>query len=113
VSRRGDPGAYERIRTVVKLVPSGRVATYGQIAAIAGRATPRMVGYCLASLPPGSGVPWHRIINARGAVSLRDDHGGVEQRRMLESEGIEFESDRVDLERFGWRGPGDRRDGAT
>ena len=61
------PGpVYERILDVVRQVPSGQVATYGQIAMIAGGCTPRMVGYCLAALDPGSDVPWQRVINYRG-----------------------------------------------
>ena len=101
-------GIHESIHRIVRLIPSGRVATYGQIAAFAGRCTPRMVGYALAAIPSGSDVPWHRVINSRGRISLRPGSDGHEvQRGMLESEGVVFdERGRVELERFGWAGPG-------
>jgi len=101
------PGLYERIYAIVRAVPEGRVATYGQVAAIAGRCTPRVVGYAMAAVPAGSGVPWHRVINSRGEISLRrDGEGHRVQRGLLESEGIAFDDrGRVDLARFGWTGP--------
>ncbi|HXF61829.1 MAG TPA: MGMT family protein [Caldilineaceae bacterium] len=98
---------YERIYLVVRAIPAGRVATYGQIAAIVGDCTARMVGYAMAALPPGSGVPWHRVINAQGKISLRGDGGGaIEQRKRLEAEGVHFDREgRVNLRRFQWPGP--------
>ncbi len=99
-------GHHERIYRVVRAVPAGRVATYGQVAEIAGRCTPRMVGYAMASVPSGTDVPWHRVINSRGEISLRGE--GLDlQRALLESEGVTFdERCRVDLSEFGWTGPG-------
>jgi methylated-DNA-protein-cysteine methyltransferase-like protein len=101
-------GLHASIHRLVRLIPAGRVATYGQLAAIHGGCTPRMVGYAMASTPAGSDVPWHRVINSRGEISLpsgRDGHGM--QRAMLESEGVDFDDrGRVDLSRFGWGGPG-------
>jgi methylated-DNA-protein-cysteine methyltransferase-like protein len=103
-------GVHESIHEIVRLIPPGRVASYGQIAAIHGACTPRMVGYAMASVPSGADVPWHRVINSRGAISLRPGDGQELQRAMLESEGVEFdERGRVDLERFGWSGPGVKR----
>jgi methylated-DNA-protein-cysteine methyltransferase-like protein len=104
-------GVHESIRRIVMLVPRGRVATYGQIAAIEGRCTPRMVGYAMSSVPEESGVPWHRVINSRGTISLSPGSDGYAlQRAMLESEGVVFDDrGRVDLSRFGWQGPGARR----
>ncbi len=100
-----DPGAYRRIWAVVARIPRGRVATYGQVAALAGRpGHARQAGYALHALPDDSGVPWHRVINARGEVSLRAEPGweGL-QRAMLEAEGVEFDGrGRVDLERYRW-----------
>jgi len=91
----------------VEAIPRGQVATYGQVAAIAGlprRA--RLVGYVLARLPPDSGVPWQRVINARGEISL-DAAAGARQRRLLEVEGVEFSAGgRVNLRRFGIVGDG-------
>ncbi|MCD4700513.1 MAG: MGMT family protein [Candidatus Aegiribacteria sp.] len=98
---------YERIYLVVNMVPPGRVATYGQIARIAGECSARNVGYAMFSVPPESDVPWHRIINSRGSISVRN-HGEpcTAQRKMLETEGIVFSGrGTVDLDRFGWQGP--------
>ncbi len=98
---------YDRIYSVVNMVPPGKVATYGQIARIAGRCSARNVGYAMSSVPPESNVPWHRVINSRGSVSVRS-HGEpcTAQRQMLETEGIVFSTaGTVDLVRFGWQGP--------
>jgi methylated-DNA-protein-cysteine methyltransferase-like protein len=103
-------GLYERIYDVVRAVPAGRVASYGQIAAIVGRCTPRSVGFAMASVPAGSDVPWHRIINGKGEISFPPGSEGREvQRALLEAEGVVFEeSGRTDLKTFGWTGPGVR-----
>ena len=96
---------YRRIYSVVEDIPFGRVATYGQVAALAGYPRhARQVGYALHSLSPESGVPWHRVINARGEVSLRSEEGWEGyQRHLLEEEGVEFdERGRVDLSVYGW-----------
>jgi methylated-DNA-protein-cysteine methyltransferase-like protein len=82
------------------------VATYGQIAEIAGlEGHARQVGYALNVLPSRSKVPWHRVINARGEISRRSGGDSHElQRHMLEREGVEFDADgRVSLRRFRWR----------
>ena len=96
--------AYERIYRTVRRVPRGRVATYGQIAALAGASGPRQVGYALHALPEGSDVPWFRIVNARGAISLQPGLGGGSlQRALLEAEGVAFDArGRIDLARFQW-----------
>jgi len=99
-------GTYARIYAVIKRVPRGRVATYGQVAALAGLGGhARQVGYALSGLPEGSRVPWHRVINARGEVSPRSEPGiDSEQRCLLEAEGVLFDQkDRVSLARFQWR----------
>lgn len=101
-------GDYERIYAVVRRIPSGRVATYGQVAELAGLpGHARQVGYALAAMSESSTVPWHRVINAQGAVSARGPHSGgaVTQRIRLEQEGVEFDAGgRVSLARFGWKG---------
>jgi methylated-DNA-protein-cysteine methyltransferase-like protein len=102
-----DHPLYKRIYAVVRRIPRGRVATYGQVAAlaeIAGHA--RQVGYALHSLSDEDGdVPWHRVINARGEVSARAEPDWEEiQRRLLEDEGVGFDArGRVSLERHRWR----------
>ena len=99
---------YQRIYDTVRRIPEGRVANYGQIAAIAGLpGHARQVGYALAALPDelSEEVPWQRVINAKGEVSPRSEPGreGL-QRAILEHEGIEFsEANRVDWKRFRWR----------
>lgn len=101
----GRPGRRERIYDAVRRVPTGRVATYGQIASLAGLpGQARLVGYALAALEADSDVPWHRIVNARGAISLPPgDHSALIQRARLEAEGVAFDGDRIALERWGWQ----------
>ena len=101
------PGpVFERTLDVVRRIPDGKVATYGQVAMIAGGCTPRMVGYCLAALDPGSDVPWQRVINYKGKVSPRSSgHGSQLQRELLVDEGVKFDSQsRVSFKDFGWNG---------
>ncbi len=99
---------YRRIYAVVRAIPEGRVATYGQVAALAGLpGHARQVGYALHALRgdgPEDDVPWQRVINAHGEVSRRSDPGPEPlQRAMLEAEGVVFnERGRVDLRRFRW-----------
>jgi len=91
---------------LVSMIPRGQVATYGQIAALLGapRAA-RAVGQAMKRCPAGNGVPWHRVINARGGVSLRANVAGMlTQRILLEREGLRLVGQRVDLHRHRWRG---------
>lgn len=96
---------YERIYQVVRQIPRGKVATYGQIAEIVGDCTARMVGYAMAAAPED--VPWQRVINAQGKVSPRADGWGAElQRSLLQEEGIEFDVEgSVDWLVARWPGP--------
>lgn len=98
---------YTRIYAVVEQIPPGRVATYGQIAAIVGRCTARMVGYAMAALPQGSKVPWQRVINRQGKISPRGaGNGSLQQRQLLEAEGVTFDAHgRVNFAEAGWSGP--------
>jgi methylated-DNA-protein-cysteine methyltransferase-like protein len=81
------------------------VSTYGAIAALLGSAkVARHVGWALAALPRGARVPWHRVLNAAGAISRGDPTRAVTQRSLLVREGVAFNPrGRVDLDRFGWR----------
>ncbi len=85
--------------------PRGRVVTYGQVALELGApAAARAVGYALRALPPDTEVPWWRVINAQGGISLRGRGAGADlQRARLEAEGVTFDAeDRVDLRAFRW-----------
>jgi methylated-DNA-protein-cysteine methyltransferase-like protein len=96
----------ERIYAVVRRIPRGRVATYGQIADLAGLpGHARQVGYAMAALPSGTAVPWHRVINAAGMVSRRKAPGEeLGQRQLLEAEGVRFSArGRVALDKVQWR----------
>ncbi|HXV13449.1 MAG TPA: MGMT family protein [Candidatus Krumholzibacteria bacterium] len=97
--------AYERIYRVVRRIPRGRVATYGQVAELAQASGPRQVGYALHALPDGSDVPWHRVVNAQGRISLRSGLGGESfQNALLKAEAVEFDAKgRIDLDRFRWK----------
>ena len=98
---------HEKIYAVVARIPRGRVATYGQVAALAGLPRqPRLVGYALHALPEDRRIPWHRVVNAQGRTSPRSDGFGHEdlQRLLLEDEGVEFSPAGVlSLARYRWR----------
>jgi methylated-DNA-protein-cysteine methyltransferase-like protein len=98
--------SYTRIYAVTRQIPRGRVATYGQVALLAGLpGHARQVGYALHAMATDEGVPWHRVINSRGEVSERSNPGAdAAQRVFLEREGVVFDAaGRVDLARFQWR----------
>ncbi len=84
---------WETIYRAVRRVPRGRVASYGQIAELAGlEGHARQVGYALHALPDGSRVPWHRVINAKGEISPRSAGDSHElQRMLLDAEGVKFD----------------------
>ncbi|MGD8417097.1 MAG: MGMT family protein [Pseudomonadales bacterium] len=90
-------GPVQRIWQVVALIPRGRVATYGQVAALAGIPRhARLVGRTLRELPAGSRLPWHRVVNASLRISVRGDpEGQSRQRQRLIREGVEFVGDRI------------------
>ncbi len=99
---------YERIYAVVRQIPSGQVATYGQVAELAGLiGKPRLVGYALYRVDmEKDDVPWQRVINAKGEVSQSPFRNGTDdlQRVILEDEGIEFDPNgRIDLKRYRWQ----------
>jgi len=102
---------------VVRQIPEGKVTTYGFVAGVVGSAFnmdpgeyrawgARWVGGAMAACPEG--VPWQRVVNAQGKISLRPGGGGSRQRELLESEGIQFEAgDKIDLKHYAWDGPGE------
>ena len=94
---------HDRIYAVVSRIPKGRIATYGQVAHIAGMPRQaRLVGYALHALPPNTRVPWHRVVNSQGAIST-PPRSAVRQRRLLENEGVKFDArGRIPLEAFQW-----------
>lgn len=97
-------GLHGRIHRVVSRIPRGRVATYGQVARLAGlRRQARLVGYAMHALPAGTRVPWQRVVNARGEISL-PGASAVRQRKLLEGEGVRFDArGRIDLDSFLWQ----------
>lgn len=97
-------GKTEAILGLVRMIPPGQVASYGQIAGYLPGVTARLVGFALAGSGRRGDVPWQRVVNGAGGIS--GHAGGAEQRRRLEEEGVEFgSSGRVDRKKFGWRGP--------
>ena len=106
---RAETSTYQRFYRVIRKIPRGRVATYGQVAKVAGLpGHARQVGYALYALKSSTSVPWQRVINAAGRISLRPLTGGISQRMLLEKEGVVFVGERVSLATYGWR-PGRRR----
>ncbi len=95
---------FEQVYQVVRQIPSGKVATYGQVALWLGWPHgARTVGWALRALSEGTGVPWHRILNAQGRISQADEEL---QQELLESEGVIFRPDgSVDLKQYQWDGP--------
>ena len=91
---------------LVQAIPRGKVASYGQLAAMLGKPRrARQVGFALHRTPEELVLPWHRVINARGKISFSSNsHEYVLQKAMLEAEEVVFEDgDRIDLDRYGWR----------
>ena len=98
--------SYQQIYHVVRRIPRGRVATYGQVAILAGLGGhARQVGYALHALDDGSAVPWHRVVNAAGRISARASPGGeLVQQLLLEREGVHLDSrGRVSLDQVRWQ----------
>jgi methylated-DNA-protein-cysteine methyltransferase-like protein len=104
-----EPRLYDIIYSAVRQVPAGKVATYGQISRIVGRCSAQMVGFALAALANQHndlGVPWQRVINAKGMISPHGfGMGTAIQRTLLEEEGVVFDLEGVvDFEKYGWDG---------
>lgn len=91
---------------VVQGIPRGHVLTYGEVARLAGlpRAA-RRVSQAMRRAPRGVELPWHRVVNAQGKISFPEDSNGYRrQRALLQEEGIVFQGDRIDLQRYGYQG---------
>jgi len=99
--------SYDAIYQVVRQIPYGQVATYGQVADLAnlpGRA--RLVGYALYRVAPDSDIPWHRVINAKGEISESPIRFGSDhlQRALLEAEGVQFNAKgKINLRDYRWQ----------
>ncbi len=93
-----------RLFQVIHTIPKGKVATYGQVAELAGlpRAA-RLVGNTLKNLPKGSKLPWHRVVNTSGKISLPMDGNGSVQQNRLEKEGVVFLNGKINLRHFLWQ----------
>lgn len=100
-----DKSAFERIYDVVRQIPRGTVATYGQIAALAGnKHWARVVGYALHANPDPEGIPCYRVVNREGMVSKAFAFGGRNRQiELLEGDGIPCPDGRVDLEKYQWK----------
>jgi methylated-DNA-protein-cysteine methyltransferase-like protein len=96
---------YEHFYDLIRQIPKGKVSTYGDIANMADCRSARAVGFALNQLHEGSDVPWQRVINRQGKVSLRtNSEGHCVQQIILEEEGIKFENDKIDLSIYRWEG---------
>ena len=100
-----EQSAFERIYDIVKQIPSGKVATYGQIAALAGnKRWARVVGYALHANPDPEHIPCHRVVNRIGEVSKAFAFGGENRQiTLLENEGVTLEGNKVDLGKYQWK----------
>jgi methylated-DNA-protein-cysteine methyltransferase-like protein len=104
---------YAKIYAAIRRIPKGKVATYGQIAKLAGLPRhPRLVGYALFNSEADSRLPWHRVVNAKGEISYSPSRRKADhlQRLLLEAEGVAFsERGRIDLARYRWQPSSQRR----
>jgi methylated-DNA-protein-cysteine methyltransferase-like protein len=96
------PNPFSRVHALVRRIPRGRVATYGQLSQLLdGRLSALAVGWAMRAAPDD--VPWHRVVNARGTMSTDGSSPGL-QRALLEAEGVRFDARGVlDLPRYQWR----------
>lgn len=96
----------QEIYHIVRMIPAGKVATYGQVAALIGKPRhSRHVGHALNALDGQSDLPWHRVVNSQGKISQRSADSSAEnlQRQRLEQEGISFKNDRLSLKQYLWQ----------
>jgi methylated-DNA-protein-cysteine methyltransferase-like protein len=106
LDRRGGIGmSWSRVYAFVKLIPRGRVMTYGGLAkALSLRGGARSAGRAMAASPSGKGIPWHRVVGFGGKLLIREPYAGL-QRRLLESEGVQMTERRVNMKLHAWTPP--------
>lgn len=99
-----EKSTFEIIYDIIRQIPYGKVATYGQIAALAGnRRWARVVGYALHATPQGSGIPWHRVVKKNGEVfGGSESASGRYQTELLQKEGVGFTDGYVDMKKYQW-----------
>lgn len=104
VDERMEKTTFELIYDVVKQIPKGKVATYGQVAALAGnKKWSRVVGYALHANPDPEHIPCHRVVNRLGEVSKAFAFGGENRQiTLLENEGVKLDGNRVNIEKYRW-----------
>jgi methylated-DNA-protein-cysteine methyltransferase-like protein len=107
----GSLSFYEKVYEIVRQIPKGKVTTYGAIAETIGmKSSSRLVGQALRSMPPEMGIPAWRVINHAGLLTGAHQFGGYERMRwLLETEGIAFKGDAVDMEKHFWKPKGTKR----
>jgi methylated-DNA-protein-cysteine methyltransferase-like protein len=98
------PSLTQRVKDIIKKIPRGKIATYGQIATCAGNPrAARLVIWVLNSSSQKDKLPWHRVVNSKGKISLKPGHGYEIQKELLQKEGVEFdEKDTIDFDRYLW-----------
>jgi methylated-DNA-protein-cysteine methyltransferase-like protein len=93
---------WEKVYRLVKKIPRGRVTTYGALAkTLRLRGGARAAGYAMAACPNGRGIPWHRVVAAGGRIAVPEPHSSL-QRKLLESEGVQFKGRKVDMAACSW-----------
>ena len=103
------PSAWTAVYRLVKRIPKGRVLSYGELARVINLpGGARAAGYAMAACPQGQGIPWHRVVGAGGRILLGEPRGAL-QRRLLESEGVEFRGQRLELDGRAWTPPKARK----
>ena len=94
--------SWDPVYQLIKKIPRGKVTTYGRLArALKIRGGARTVGHAMAATPSGAGIPWHRVVGAGGRLLISEPHAGM-QRRLLEAEGVDLSSRRIDMLKYGW-----------
>ena len=94
--------SWEPVYRLVRKIPRGRVTTYGELAqALRLPGGARAVGFALAATPRGQGIPWHRVLGAKGRIRVPEHYAAL-QRKLLETEGVAIDGEAIDLRRYGW-----------